>query len=149
VPLDRIFDRLGNLLRALLNDGMRGAPLNDKRRRDAHQDPYLKEAWDELNAYLNDEPSSKDRQEGRASGDHQDQKDRGHREKEDLKQDYANLEVPFGAAFEEVKKSYKRLLRIYHPDKNSNSPEKLQLATEITKKLNDSFNRIKKYEKAH
>jgi curved DNA-binding protein CbpA len=47
----------------------------------------------------------------------------------------------------ELKKSYKKLLRKYHPDKFSNNPNKLKIATEITKKINESFSRIREYEK--
>ena len=62
---------------------------------------------------------------------------------EDLRQDYANLEVPFGADIDTVKKAYKNLIRRYHPDKNAGNPEKLKIATEITKKVNESFERIR------
>lgn len=62
---------------------------------------------------------------------------------ENLREDYANLEVSFGASFEQVKQSYKKMLRRYHPDRHSMDPEKLKLATEITMKINESYNRIK------
>jgi len=45
-----------------------------------------------------------------------------------------------------VKKSYKRLLRQYHPDKHAHDPEKLKTATEITQRINVAFARIETYE---
>jgi DnaJ-domain-containing protein 1 len=62
---------------------------------------------------------------------------------ESLRQDYANLEVPFGADIETVKKSYKTLMMRYHPDKHAGNPEKQRVALEITKKINESFERIR------
>ena len=64
---------------------------------------------------------------------------------EDLKQDYKNLEVPYKSDFEDVKKSYKTLLRKYHPDHFAQDREKCKNATEITKKINESFHRIKEF----
>jgi hypothetical protein len=64
---------------------------------------------------------------------------------EELKRDYANLEVPVTASFEEVKRAHKRLMQHYHPDRFGQDPEKLKIATEITQKLNESFSRIEKF----
>jgi len=52
---------------------------------------------------------------------------------------YANLEVPYGADLETVKKSWKRLLAKYHPDMHSSDSEKQKLATELTKGLNKAY----------
>ena len=107
----------------------------------------MKEAWDELNAYLNGDEEI--RSDGSAQYRSQDRSgasvnsDRG--EMEHLREDYAILEVPFGAPFEQVKRSYKKMLRRYHPDRHSSDPEKLKLATEITTKINESYNRIKSF----
>ena len=62
---------------------------------------------------------------------------------ESLRGDYANLEVPFGADIEEVKRSYKSLVLRYHPDRFAADPEKQGIALEITKKINQSFERIR------
>ena len=68
-------------------------------------------------------------------------------EMEALRQDFKNLEVPFGASYAEIKSAYKGLLRRYHPDKHANDPEKLKSATEVTKKINASFLKLKKFYK--
>ena len=65
---------------------------------------------------------------------------------ESLRGDYANLEVPFGADSQAVRRSYKRLVLQYHPDRHSGDPEKLRVATEITKKVNQSFERIRSFQ---
>ena len=44
---------------------------------------------------------------------------------------YANLEVAYGASFDEIKASYKRLLKKYHPDKFYGDEKKLQIAQDV------------------
>ena len=56
---------------------------------------------------------------------------------------YRTLEVPVGADFSEVRKSYRRLLAKYHPDKYANDPEKYSAATEVTRKINAAYNGLK------
>ena len=56
---------------------------------------------------------------------------------------YANLEIAPGANFEEIKNSYKRLLKRYHPDKYNNDVRS-EHAEQITKKLNEAYNYFKK-----
>lgn len=62
---------------------------------------------------------------------------------ESLRADYANLEVPFGADMAKVMKSYKSLILKYHPDKHAGDPEKQKIALDITKRINQSYERIR------
>ena len=53
---------------------------------------------------------------------------------------YANLELPVGSAFAEIKHQYRALLRQYHPDLYAKaSPEKQVVAKEITAQLNMAY----------
>jgi DnaJ-domain-containing protein 1 len=140
--LDQIFDRLTNLFRTFFDED----PFNShtyEKTRDRYYDPDMQEAWEELDDFLN---------EGKTEREHTYRHKQSYQEQVDpeieaLKKDYINLEVKFKAPFEEVKKSYKRLLRKYHPDRFANNPNKLKIATEITKKINRSYQNIKEYEK--
>lgn len=58
---------------------------------------------------------------------------------------YANLETPYGADLETVKKAYRKLMKQYHPDKFSGDTEKQKTATEITKQLNEAYQALEKY----
>ncbi len=113
----------------------------------------MQEAWDELNSYLNGEEDFRSRGNSRnRSRDDDTRRNNEHvsqGEIENLREDYANLEVSPGASFEQVKRSYKKMLRRYHPDRHSMDPEKLKLATEITTKINESYSRIKSYKDHH
>ncbi|MFQ3597859.1 MAG: J domain-containing protein [Chloroherpetonaceae bacterium] len=58
---------------------------------------------------------------------------------------YANLEIPYGADLETVKKAYRKLMKQYHPDKFSGDLEKQKTATEISKRLNEAYQALEKY----
>jgi DnaJ-domain-containing protein 1 len=58
---------------------------------------------------------------------------------DEVRRAYAALEVPVGSNFEAVRKSYRMLMRKYHPDHHSGSPEKQKTATELTQKLTDAY----------
>ena len=57
---------------------------------------------------------------------------------------YARLELTYGAPWEDVKASYRRLMRKYHPDLHGHSPEKLKAATEVSQALTQAYNELDK-----
>jgi DnaJ-domain-containing protein 1 len=121
-----VLDGLADLLKSIFS----GTGSTESR---GYSDPDVTEAMEELDEYLKTGRSAE-------SGRRREPPPFPH---EDLRQDYANLEVPFGAGIEDVKMAYKKLIMQYHPDKHSGDPEKLRIATEITKKINESFERIR------
>ena len=52
---------------------------------------------------------------------------------------YRILELPYGAGFKEIKASYKKLLKKYHPDLYYNNPEKQKTAQKVTEQLNEAY----------
>ena len=61
---------------------------------------------------------------------------------DELRRAYAALEVPLGSDFATVRKSYRALMRKYHPDRNTGSPEKQKVATELAQKLSQAYQLI-------
>jgi curved DNA-binding protein CbpA len=59
-----------------------------------------------------------------------------------LRRAYAALEVPFDADFQTVRRSYRALMRKYHPDRHQGSPEKQKSATELAQKLTAAYGLI-------
>ncbi len=59
-----------------------------------------------------------------------------------LRELYAQLEVPYGAGFDEVKKSFRRLMLKYHPDLHAGNPEKQKVATQLTMSLTQAYNEL-------
>lgn len=57
---------------------------------------------------------------------------------------YANLELEPGAEFSDIKAAYRRLLRLYHPDRHAHDPEQARTAEEISKRLNEAMNYFEK-----
>jgi len=69
---------------------------------------------------------------------------RAHATDEELRRAYAALEVPYGADFATVRRSYRSLMRKYHPDRHTGSPDKLKAATELAQKLTLAYKLIER-----
>jgi DnaJ-domain-containing protein 1 len=63
---------------------------------------------------------------------------------DELRSAYAALEVPYGADFATVRKSYRTLMRKYHPDRHAGSPDKQKAATELAQKLSAAYQLIER-----
>jgi DnaJ-domain-containing protein 1 len=61
-----------------------------------------------------------------------------------IRRAYAALEIPAGSDFDAVKRSYRRLMRKYHPDLNAGSPEKQKAATDLTQRLTEAYKTLEK-----
>lgn len=116
-----MIDRLSRLLRSFIPDD------------EAPWDPDLSRAWEELDDYLG-EGRSEFHRPGSAAP---------RREAAPLEREYRVLELPTGASMDEVRDSYKRLLRKYHPDRFVGSPEKQRAATEVTQAVIAAYRAIR------
>lgn len=134
-----VFDRLGQLLKSFLDDTEEAV---------SHDTDYAS-AWEELERYMGsgvDEPFSAGSTRSTTTAGGRSGAYRPPRPiPESLRQDYRNLEVHFGAEFNTVRKAYRSLMVTYHPDRYANDPKKAQIATEITKKISESYRRIKSF----
>jgi len=143
--VDQIFDRLGNLLRSLFQED---EPQTEGRRRSS-ADPDLDTAWEELDEFLKTGKQSDSAGQSsyrRYTGtNYQSTTGGGSAIPEEIRRDYANLEVPVNSDMAAIRKSYHRLIRQYHPDRFAANPEKFKDATEITQKINQSYQRLKRY----
>jgi hypothetical protein len=137
--VEGFIDRLAGLLRSLFSEeGGTGKNRNPGGQESRFRDPDLQDAWQELDDYMRTGETT-----SRASRGRRTSESTRRPPDESLRQDYANLEVPFGSDIETVRRSYKSLMLKYHPDKHAGDPEKQRLALEITKKVNESFERIR------
>jgi hypothetical protein len=138
-PVEGFIDRLAEFLKTLFRDEQSGG--NRRPSGQSHgagfRDPDLQEAWEELDDFMRGGTRDSSRGADQQSARRPDRVD------ESLRQDYANLEVPFGSDIETVKRSYKTLMLKYHPDKHGGDPQQQKIALEITKKINESFERIR------
>jgi hypothetical protein len=61
---------------------------------------------------------------------------------EELRRDFAELGLPFGAGAEECKAAYKRLLKLHHPDRHAGHEGNMRKATEKSARINAAYDRI-------
>ncbi|WP_448518806.1 J domain-containing protein [Rhodoflexus sp.] len=57
---------------------------------------------------------------------------------------YQALELKPGATFEQIKASYKTMIKKYHPDRFPNAPDKQKTAIEITQRINAAYSYFEK-----
>lgn len=62
-----------------------------------------------------------------------------------IKKAYAALDVAPGAEIDEVKSAYRKLMRKYHPDRHAGSPEKQKAAHNVSLKLTEAYETLKKH----
>ena len=62
-----------------------------------------------------------------------------------IAQYYKVLDLPYGAEFAEVKKSYRQLMRKYHPDRHMGNPKKQKAATELSMRVTQAYNALDEY----
>jgi hypothetical protein len=60
----------------------------------------------------------------------------------ELAKHYQTLGVPFGSDFPTVKAAFRKLMRRYHPDMHSATPEKQRAAAELSKQLTVAYNAL-------
>lgn len=58
---------------------------------------------------------------------------------------YKVLDLPYGADFDQVKASYRKLMRRYHPDLHTQSPQKAKAATELSMQVTQAYNELEKH----
>jgi len=63
--------------------------------------------------------------------------------REEIKKSFDIFELPYSASFDDVKKKYRILLRLFHPDKHSSDNILRDYAEEKTKEINNAFNILK------
>ncbi len=142
--MDRLFDRLGELLRGLGVLGSRRGPEGTRgpggrtAAGNPAADPLLREAQEELEEYL---PGGRNAA-GRSAGAGQLPPGAV---PERLRRDFANLGLEPSASPEQVRRAHRQLLSRYHPDRFARDSEKQRLATRITQLLNASFRRIRDF----
>lgn len=146
--MDQIFDRLGNILRSLFQDDDEPTPKG----RRSSVDPDMDAAWEELDEFLktgkDSSASAKTHRQYRPTGTGSGYRSTNEGRStipEEIKRDYANLEVAVDADMTTVRKAYHRLVRQYHPDQFAHDQQKLKDATVIMQKINQSYQRIKKF----
>lgn len=61
-----------------------------------------------------------------------------------LAQLYAQLECPYGADMDTVRKKYRAMMRKYHPDVHSRDAAKQRVATELSQRLTAAYNELRR-----
>ena len=141
-----IWSRLESVINSYVNDF--GNETSSRLKRSSG-DPDLDAAYDELNDYLNRKETSSGEKERFSETRYSAQKNSGVKlPPEELRADFECLGVSFGADAETCKASYKKLLKIHHPDRHAGHEGNFKKATERSSRINASWDRIEKWRKS-
>ncbi len=139
-----MLDRIKDILKAELSDKLHQF-TNYKSIEDLEIDEILnklKKEYEAKGAYKNQDYTEQQRTYQNAyTGETE-----GTQDKE--KAYYKALEVPEGADFATIKKAYRKMMKVYHPDLYVNDQEKFEMAKEVSQQLNEAYVYFRnKYEK--
>jgi DnaJ-domain-containing protein 1 len=141
-----ILDRLSDVIRSYLQDDndetiykKTGSRTTGRRNADSDYNA----AWEELDDFLNGHQRNN-------SGGTRQESERPSAKKpeappEELRGDFTELGVSFGAPAAECKAAYKKLLKIHHPDRHAGHPGNMKKATEKSARINAAYDRIEKW----
>jgi len=130
-----IWDRLGSVIKSYINDESDKLFGNRSKWR---SDPDVDSAYEELDDFLKGK-NSRDK----PSGQEETVKQKKARQvPEEVRQDFAELGLTPDATAEECKETYKRLLKIHHPDRHINDDENMKKATEKAARVNAAYDRL-------
>ncbi|MDR0552393.1 MAG: J domain-containing protein, partial [Spirochaetaceae bacterium] len=68
---------------------------------------------------------------------------------EELRADFAELGVPFGASEDDCRNAYKKLVKIHHPDRHAGHEGNQKKATAKLTRINTAYGRIDAWRKKH
>ncbi|MDR2602266.1 MAG: J domain-containing protein [Spirochaetaceae bacterium] len=168
-----IVERLSGVLKSYLQNEDSFFGKNYSSASKDYGDADLRNAFDELDDFLNSDSFSykkqdfKDAKRSTGEGAWQDAGDRnsgawkeydgGFRQNynqnykpgvpKELEADFAELEVPFGADAEICKAAYKRLLKKHHPDRHAGHEGNMRKATAKSARINGAYERIQAWRK--
>ncbi len=108
-------------------------------------DEDLRDAFEELEDYMRGGESSGSGSRFRGSTPGSGTRAAASDPPEVLRKDFANLDIPFGSSLEQARAAHRKLMVSYHPDRHTANPDKQRIATEITQRVNNSFQRIRHY----
>ncbi len=123
--MSQIFDRFNRIVRSVINDTVKTSAGTFTR----HEDDDMREAWEELNSFLENDPEP-----GKVH-------DSAESIPENIRTAYIRLDLNPGAPWPEVQKAYRNLLYANHPDRNS-SPD----AGKNTREILTAFRSIKAWQ---
>ncbi|MDX1903311.1 MAG: DnaJ domain-containing protein [Thermonemataceae bacterium] len=129
-----ITERLWNLIKSYINDAI-DAALDER--------GYTKKEQEKKNAYTDFEEQYKKYEKYQKQSSYNYQSNQNNYSSQSKTTDemkyYKWLELPNGASFEEIKKSYKSLMKKYHPDNFHDNETKRKTAETLSQKLNEAY----------
>ena len=135
-----IWDRLETVLKSYLSNDDDSTPGRSSRGK--YADPDLDAAYEELDDFLKGGDGRKETNNG---FDKTEAREKIKPVPEALKKDFLELGLSPDASAAECKAAYKKLLKMYHPDRHAVDPDNMKKATEKATRVNAAYERLVKW----
>jgi len=138
-----IWDRLASVIKSYITD--ESDKIFGKNSAKTHNDSDLNAAYEELDGFLMGREASAscaDFSAAEKSGNEAEKQKKAWPVPDPVRQDFAELGLTPDATAEECKETYKRLLKIHHPDRHANHDENMKKATDKAARVNAAYGRL-------
>ncbi|ANQ49340.1 J domain-containing protein [Flammeovirga sp. MY04] len=139
-----LVDRFKDILRSAINDQIANNPMfQDLMDKDFEKEwkKYYEEIINNNKTQQNYSYQDFDSQQSYQQGNYQQQK----KAEPSLEEKHYNaLEVPKGSDFATIKKAYRKMIKVYHPDLFQGDPKKQEMAQKVTLEINEAYNYFEK-----
>ncbi|MBB3697781.1 DnaJ domain-containing protein [Flammeovirga yaeyamensis] len=139
-----LVDRFKDILRSAINDQIANNPMfQDLMDKDFEKEwkKYYEEIINNNKTQQNYSYQDYDSQQSYQQGNYQQQK----KAEPSLEEKHYNaLEVPKGSDFATIKKAYRKMIKVYHPDLFQGDPKKQEMAQKVTLEINEAYNYFEK-----
>ena len=138
-----IWDRLASVIKSYITD--ESDKIFGKNSAKSHNDPDINAAYEELDDFLRDRKASSsfaDFSAAEKSGNEAEKQKKARPVPEEIRRDFAELGLTPDATAEECKETYKKLLKIHHPDRHAKHDENMKKATDKSARVNAAYDRL-------
>ncbi|NME66887.1 J domain-containing protein [Flammeovirga aprica] len=137
-----LVDRFKNILKSTINDQIENNPVFQQLFENDSKEDWRKH-YEEIK---NDTYKYQEPQQNYQSHTHSQQQYSSQQTQQKSQEDeyYNALEVKRGDDFATIKKSYRKLVKLYHPDLYAGDPAKQEMAQKVTLQINEAYNYFEK-----
>ncbi|MBD0400371.1 DnaJ domain-containing protein [Flammeovirga sp. EKP202] len=135
-----LVDRFKNILKATINDQIEKNPVFQNL-----FESDLNEDWKKYYEEIKNDKYQYQKQQQQYQNHSQQQYSSQQTQQKSKEDEYYNaLEVKKGDDFATIKKSYRKLVKLYHPDLYAGDPAKQEMAQKVTLQINEAYNYFEK-----
>lgn len=135
-----LVDRFKNILKSTINDKIENNPVF----KHLFEDEF-KQDWEKYYEEIKNDTYKYQKTQNNHQSYKQDEYNSQQPKQKNKEDEFYNaLEVKKGDDFPTIKKSYRKMVKLYHPDLYTDNPDKQELAQKVTLQINEAYTYFEK-----